>query len=70
MTAATPIIDEDVEQALKESPSALAAFEALPPSHKREYLVWIGEAKKADTRVRRIGGMINRLTRPATDVQA
>ena len=25
-------------------------FEALPPSHRNEYLRWIGEAKRAETR--------------------
>ena len=28
-------------------------FEALPPSHRNEYLRWIGEAKRAETRRRR-----------------
>jgi uncharacterized protein YdeI (YjbR/CyaY-like superfamily) len=40
--------------ALKKSPKALAAFEALPPSHKREYAEWISEAKREGTRARRI----------------
>ncbi len=36
-------------------------FMALPPSHQREYTVWITEAKKPDTRARRIAGTIERL---------
>ena len=28
-------------------------FAALPPSHRHEYLRWIGEAKRAETRRRR-----------------
>lgn len=28
-------------------------FKALPPSHRNEYLRWIGEAKRAETRRRR-----------------
>ena len=28
-------------------------FAALPPSHRNEYLRWIGEAKRAETRRRR-----------------
>jgi uncharacterized protein YdeI (YjbR/CyaY-like superfamily) len=31
-----------------------AAFEAMPPSHRREYVNWILEAKKTETRERRI----------------
>lgn len=33
----------------------------LPPSHQREYLKWIEEAKRADTRARRIAQTITRL---------
>ncbi|HYN71803.1 MAG TPA: YdeI/OmpD-associated family protein [Nakamurella sp.] len=39
--------------ALAENPAAGAAFAALPPSHRREYAQWVGEAKRADTRLRR-----------------
>ena len=28
-------------------------LKALPPSHRNEYLQWIGEAKRAETRRRR-----------------
>lgn len=33
------------------------AFGALPPAHQREYIKWIEEAKKEDTRNRRLGKM-------------
>jgi len=52
----------DITQALRGNPAALSTFEGLSPSHKREYLVWIDEAKREDTRRRRIAGMIERLT--------
>lgn len=39
--------------ALAEDPAAGAAFAALPPSHRREYALWVGQAKRADTRARR-----------------
>ena len=52
----------DIREALRSNTAALSAFEALPPSHKREYLNWIDEAKRDDTRKRRIAGMIDRLT--------
>jgi uncharacterized protein YdeI (YjbR/CyaY-like superfamily) len=57
-SSATP----DVIEALRANPAALSRFEALPPSHKAEYLKWIDEAKRAETRQRRIAGMIDRLT--------
>jgi uncharacterized protein YdeI (YjbR/CyaY-like superfamily) len=53
---------EDVLKALAAHPAARARYEALPPSHKAEYLTWIEEAKRAPTRERRIAGMIERLT--------
>lgn len=40
--------------ALKKNATAAAAFKALPPSHRREYLEWIVEAKQEATRERRI----------------
>ena len=38
---------------LKRNKKALSAFEAFSPSHKREYLQWIAEAKTEDTRQKR-----------------
>jgi uncharacterized protein YdeI (YjbR/CyaY-like superfamily) len=32
------------------SPTLWAAFEKLPPSHKRQYVAWINSAKKDDTK--------------------
>lgn len=40
--------------ALKKNRKALATFEAFPPSHKREYVEWITDAKGEDTRQRRL----------------
>ena len=54
--AATPPLEipEDFAAALARSPSAKARFDGMPPSHKREYLRVIGEAKRPETRLRRI----------------
>lgn len=40
--------------ALKKHAKARAAFDAFSPSHRREYIEWIGEAKRAQTRAARI----------------
>ena len=32
----------------------LAAFDAFAPSHKREYIEWITEAKREETRAKRL----------------
>jgi len=40
--------------ALKKNPQALANYEAFSPSHKREYVEYLTEAKQDDTRQRRL----------------
>jgi uncharacterized protein YdeI (YjbR/CyaY-like superfamily) len=50
--AATPA---DFAKALQRNAKARAAFEKFPPSHRREYVVWITGAKREETRLRRIG---------------
>jgi uncharacterized protein YdeI (YjbR/CyaY-like superfamily) len=40
--------------ALKKNKPADAGFDALSPSHKREYIEWITEAKTEETRARRL----------------
>ena len=40
---------------------AKAAFEALAPSHRREYARWVGEARLPATRVRRSEAALERL---------
>lgn len=40
--------------ALKKSKKALAAFAALSPSHKREYIEWLTDAKQEATRLKRL----------------
>ena len=44
----------DLAVALAKRKSARQAFDAFSPSHRREYIEWITEAKTAETRVRRI----------------
>ena len=43
------------------SPKAWETFISLPPSHRREYIAWITDAKKEETRQRRIREAIDRL---------
>lgn len=40
--------------ALRKDKAAAATFRAFPPSHRREYVEWIAEAKRVETRDRRI----------------
>jgi hypothetical protein len=52
-SAAVELPDELVE-ALAGQPAARATFDGLPPSHRREYAEWIAEAKRPETRQRRV----------------
>jgi uncharacterized protein YdeI (YjbR/CyaY-like superfamily) len=47
--------------ALAKVPEAKSFFAALPPSHQREYLEWVTEAKTDATRDERIATTIERL---------
>lgn len=48
------VLHADFERALKANKKAMAGFDAFAPSCQREYAEWIGEAKKDETRARRI----------------
>ena len=44
----------DLARALATNKKARKTFESFPPSHKREYIEWITEAKREDTRAQRL----------------
>jgi hypothetical protein len=47
-------VPADLAAALGQDDPALANFEALPYSHRKEWVRWVTEAKKPDTRTTRI----------------
>ena len=47
-------VPADLAKALKGNATARAGFEKFPPSHRREYVQWITEAKREETRRRRV----------------
>jgi len=47
-------VPADLAAALKKNKKALATFEAFSPSHRREYVEWITEAKQEATRQKRV----------------
>ena len=47
-------VPDDLAAALADMPVARAAFDAFPPSHRREYVEWITGAKRPETRQRRL----------------
>lgn len=56
-------IPQEFTDALKKNKEAHTAFEKMPPSHQREYLKYVLEAKKPETRARRIKASVERLAR-------
>ena len=53
---ATPVqVPADLTRALHKNAKAREVFAAFSPSHKREYVEWIVEAKTPQTRQRRLG---------------
>jgi len=59
---APPKAPADLQKALRARARAQTAFRALSPSHRREYIEWITEAKTDATRRRRIATTIEWLT--------
>ena len=47
-------VPPELKAALAKDKRARAAFEAFSPSHRNEYAEWIGEAKREETRARRV----------------
>jgi len=54
----TVSISEDIAAVLNENLKVKALFEAMSYTHRKEYIRWIGEAKKTETRERRMLKMI------------
>jgi uncharacterized protein YdeI (YjbR/CyaY-like superfamily) len=51
-------VPSDFEKALEKNARARAAFDAFSPSHRREYVEWIAEAKREETRRKRLATAI------------
>ena len=58
----TDVVPHELERALRSDRAAATAWERLSPSHRREYIGYIMEAKKDETRRRRVEQTIFRLT--------
>jgi uncharacterized protein YdeI (YjbR/CyaY-like superfamily) len=54
-TAKPPlVVPADLAAAVKKNRKAQATFAAFSPSHRREYVEWVTEAKTEATRARRV----------------
>ena len=49
---------KDLENALNENPEALDNWKRFAPSHRKMYIYWIMDAKKPETRTRRIARVV------------
>jgi hypothetical protein len=54
-------VPEILARALKKSAPARAAWESMPPSHRRRYVWFITEAKRDETRARRVEDSIRQM---------
>src|SRR5688572_7025058 len=54
-------IPEELQQALDADPAAKAAFDKLAPSHRKEHAHAITEAKRPETRARRVAATLEAL---------
>jgi hypothetical protein len=61
------VMPPELEVELAKSPKGRAAWEKLPPSHRREFVGYVTEAKKPETRARRAARAVERLIEGARD---
>jgi len=54
---------EELEAALEGNPRARANYEAFPPFSRKAYVHWIGNAKREETRRRRLSEAIELIER-------
>jgi Bacteriocin-protection, YdeI or OmpD-Associated len=54
-------VPDDLAIAFEKAPDALAFFDQLAPSHRKEYLRWIEDAKRPETRATRVAKTVDLL---------
>ena len=68
-----PRVPDDLAAALKKNRKAAATFAAFSPTNQREYIEWISEAKREETRAKRVATAVEwtrnagRIRRPRAD---
>ena len=58
---AAVVVPSYLTKALAKAPKAKAAFAAFSPSHKREYVDWLTQAKTEETRNRRLATALDQM---------
>lgn len=59
-------VPAELAEALATDPAARTAYEGLAYSHRKEYAVWVGEAKRPETRARRAAQALSMLAEGRT----
>jgi hypothetical protein len=54
-------VPADLAAALDAAPDARTSFDAMPYTHRLEYVRWLDEAKRPETRTRRLAAAIDRI---------
>ena len=60
-----PVVPADLRAALKENLEARKVFEKLTTGHRRHIVVWFDSARGVDTRIRRLGFVVDFLLKRA-----
>ena len=59
-------VPDDLAAAIAADPEVAARFDGLSYSHQNEYVGWVNDAKRAETRQRRIAETVSRLRKGAS----
>lgn len=57
------LVPEELQAALNANPAAAETFQALAPTYRKQYILWIATAKRQETRARRTREAIDKLER-------
>jgi hypothetical protein len=57
----TVLLPDDVARAIDAAPEGRAKWDRLPYSHRRELMLYVEDARRSDTRVRRIRTVVERV---------
>ena len=61
-----PMLPDDLAQAMAANPAARATWDGFTPGKRRDYADWITEAKRDDTRARRVAQSVEWLAEGKT----
>lgn len=53
------ILPEDLSLAFEQNPMALNNYNSFSPSYRKSYLYWLNQAKKPETRAKRIAEILS-----------